>query len=75
MPREVALAPRPTALPTDLAGWLATFAAPFLHGVADPQAMLAEVEALLAPCLLDEHGTWTADYVRLRFAAVRGPGP
>ncbi len=67
----VTLTPRPTVLPTGIAGWLATFAAPFLRDVADPDILLAEAEALLAPILRDETGRWTADYVRLRFTATR----
>lgn len=71
VPGAVTLTPRPTLLPTGLSGWLATFAAPFLRGVADPDALLAEAEALLAPILRDDAGRWTADYVRLRFTATR----
>jgi len=71
VPHAVTLTPRPTVLPTGLAGWLATFAAPFLRDVADPDTLLAETEVLLAPILRDEAGRWTADYVRLRFTATR----
>ncbi len=71
VPQAVSLIPRPTPLPTGLAGWLATFAAPFLRDVADPDILLAEAETLLAPILRDEAGQWTADYVRLRFTATR----
>ncbi len=70
-PGAVTLTPRPTPLPTGIAGWLATFAAPFLRGVADPDVLLADAEALLAPILRDDTGRWTADYVRLRFTATR----
>ncbi len=67
------LIPRLTPLPTGLAGWLATFADPLLadYPKLDRPALLAEVETLLAPALRDEDGDWTADYVRLRFAAVK----
>jgi SAM-dependent methyltransferase len=70
--REVALIPRPTFLPTGIAGWLATFAAPFLAVVpeAEHPAILREVEALLAPALRSTGGDWIADYVRLRFFAT-----
>ena len=70
------LVPRPTPLPTDMAGWLATFADPFFSRLPAEQRVAArdEVLALLAPCLRDEAGRWTADYVRLRFAARRGAG-
>jgi precorrin-6B methylase 2 len=66
------LVPRPTPLPGGMAGWLRSFAAPFLAGVADPAGCLAEVEARLA-ALHDPQAGWIADYVRLRFAARR-PG-
>ena len=71
VPQTVTLTPRPTILPTGIAGWLATFAAPFLRDVVDPDGLLAETEALLAPVLRDEAGHWIADYVRLRFTATR----
>jgi len=56
-----------------MAGWLGTFAEPFLAALEaeDRRAALAEAVALLAPALADETGAWTADYVRLRFRAVR----
>jgi hypothetical protein len=65
-----ALIHRPTALPTGMAGWLRSFAAPFLTGVEDPAALLAQAEAALGS-LRDAQGLWHADYVRLRFAARR----
>ena len=70
--REIALHPRPTPLPTDITGWLRTFAGPFFGAlpVADRDAALDETRALLQPVLYDGE-RWTADYVRLRFAAVR----
>jgi SAM-dependent methyltransferase len=65
------LIPRPTPLPTGMRGWLDTFANPFFVGLtSDERAMIVgEVENLLAPSLCDRSGAWTADYVRLRFAA------
>jgi trans-aconitate methyltransferase len=70
---SIALVPRPTPLPTGMAGWLATFANPFMAALpeAERAAALAETVALLRPALCDDEGRWTADYVRLRFAAVR----
>jgi len=72
--RQIALSPRPTLLPTGIAGWLATFAAPFLAVVPEAEhgAILGEVEALLAPALRSAGGDWIADYVRLRFFATAG---
>jgi len=65
------LIPRPTPLPTGMRGWLQTFAHPFLTGVSDDERadILDEVTTLLAPSLRGRAGAWTADYVRLRFAA------
>ncbi|MDJ0848854.1 MAG: methyltransferase domain-containing protein [Myxococcota bacterium] len=65
------LFPRPTPLPGDIAGWLATFAQPFLHGLegAEREAVVDDARERLRPELQDAEGRWTADYVRLRFAA------
>lgn len=70
----IALIPRPTPLPTDMNGWLQTFGGPYfaLLPAAERPAALADVVALLAPVLRDSDGRWTADYVRLRFAAHLG---
>jgi hypothetical protein len=70
--RQIALIPRPTLLPTGIAGWLATFAAPFLAAVPAEAhgAILEEVETVLAPALRSADGDWIADYVRLRFFAI-----
>ena len=68
----IGLVPRPTPLPTGMRGWLDTFANPLLDGIGGPARaeILDEVEALLAPSLRDQSGNWSADYVRLRFAAT-----
>jgi len=68
---QIALIPRPTPLPTGIAGWLHTFADPFLADVdaSVRQRVLEDTEALLRPVLCDGHGQWRADYVRLRFVA------
>lgn len=68
----IGLIPRPTPLPTGMRGWLDTFANPFLADVdaALRGRILDQVEAFLAPSLRDRAGRWTADYVRLRFAAT-----
>lgn len=72
---EAWIIPRPTPLPTGLRGWLQTFRAGFLDaaGVPEPDraAVVDAIEALLAPALRDEAGRWTADYVRLRWRAVK----
>lgn len=66
------LIPRPTPLPTGMAAWLETFADPFLRLIpdADRAGVRAEAVELLHHVLRDSSGRWTADYVRLRFAAV-----
>ncbi len=65
--------PRPTPLPTGMRAWLDTFAGPFLGALAGSErgAVLDRAVTLLAPSLRDASGNWTADYVRLRFQAVR----
>lgn len=69
--RRIEHFPRPTPLPTDMAGWLATFAQSFTQALptSERPAMLDEVLTALAPVLRDSEGQWRADYVRLRFAA------
>jgi trans-aconitate methyltransferase len=72
---EIRIVPRPTPLPAGLEAWLDTFAEDFLGGLpaADRAAARREVADLLRPVLMDEHGVWIADYVRLGFRAIR-PG-
>ena len=69
--RSIALIDRPTPLPGAMADWLETFAETFLRLVpAEARAELAaEVSEALRPSHRDAAGRWTADYVRLRFAA------
>ena len=71
--RFITLFPRPTPLPGDAAAWLETFAQPFLGAVApaDRPALIAEVCDAMRPTLYNPQSGWTADYVRLRFAAER----
>ena len=71
--RAISLFPRPTPLPGELSDWLETFAQSFLAAVpaADRQALVEEVTTALRPRLYDPARGWTADYVRLRFAAER----
>ena len=69
--RYIALIPRPTPLPGDVMGWLATFSGCFTAVL--PQAQRKDylecVRRRVKPDLCDANGNWTADYVRLRFAA------
>ena len=69
----ISLFPRPTPLPGDIGLWLETFAENFLRALpaAERPAYLNEVREALRPKLCDAHGNWTADYVRLRFAAQK----
>ena len=69
--RAIELIPRPTPLPGDIVGWLETFAENFTRQVpaGERAAYLGEVAAALRPHLCGADGTWSADYVRLRFAA------
>jgi trans-aconitate methyltransferase len=70
---EIAIIPRPTVLSTGIEAWLDTFAEDFFLPLpeADRSQARAEVADLLRPVLMDETGTWIADYVRLRFRAIR----
>jgi len=67
----IALIPRPTPLPGDITGWLETFAESFTTTLppAERPSYVAEVREALRPELCDAEGKWTADYIRLRFAA------
>jgi SAM-dependent methyltransferase len=69
--RYIALIPRPTPLPGDIIAWLETFAESFTAALAPEERLpfLEEVREALRPLLCDNEGKWTADYVRLRFAA------
>jgi SAM-dependent methyltransferase len=73
VPQSVQLIPRPTRLPTGMRGWLETFANPFCAALEQNERddFLDEVTARLNPVLCDSQGRWTADYMRLRFAAIK----
>ena len=70
--RSMVLFPRPTPLPGDVVAWLETFGESFTSPLppAERPAFLAEVRDALRPRLEGADGRWTADYVRLRFAAA-----
>lgn len=70
-PESVVTFYRQTPLPTGIRGWLQTFREPFFRQFDEPEAARDMAVAALEPSLLDERGTWHADYVRLRFKAVR----
>jgi trans-aconitate methyltransferase len=69
--RSIELIPRPTPLPNDIVCWLETFGESFTAAIplGDRDTFRDEVQELLRTDLCDTDGTWTVDYVRLRFAA------
>ena len=73
---SIDLHPRPTSLPgaeKGMRNWLLTFRGGVLDQLpaAIRQQAVEEITTLLRPILSDLSGHWTADYVRLRFHAVR----
>jgi SAM-dependent methyltransferase len=70
-PVSVEVIPRPTPLAAGMAAWLRTFAGPIFEQLPGEvrAAALDETVDLLRWSLCDEQDNWTADYVRLRFAA------
>jgi SAM-dependent methyltransferase len=71
--RSIDLIPRPTPLPTGMIGWLRTFRGSYLKDKLGDRAedALQEIVENLRYSLCDSAGNWTADYVRLRFKAVK----
>jgi SAM-dependent methyltransferase len=71
--RSSALIPRPTPLPGDIGAWMETFGESFLSGVPEGErtALIDEVREVLRPTFCNPDGTWWADYVRLRFSALK----
>jgi trans-aconitate methyltransferase len=70
---SIAVFPRPTPLPTDITNWLDMFARSFTASLPldDQGPFIEEVRERLRPDLCDANGNWTADYIRLRFAAIK----
>jgi trans-aconitate methyltransferase len=68
----IELIPRPTPLASGIVEWLKIFTSGITSQLDTEQksAFFAEVEAYLKPRLC-KHGQWVADYVRLRFAALK----
>jgi SAM-dependent methyltransferase len=68
---DAALIPRPTPLPTGVAGWVRTFRSGLMDAdgipVAEQEAIAEAVQRRLEPELRQPDGGWIADYVRLRF--------
>jgi len=69
----IELIPRPTKLPGDILSWLEVFAQPFTNALSESERSdyFAEVRRQLEPALLKADGSWYADYIRLRFRAIR----
>jgi SAM-dependent methyltransferase len=72
-PRRVTLIPRPTPLPTGMLGWLRTFTSTLVgqFPLEARDQVVQEVTTALKWSLCDTKGRWHADYVRLRFEAVK----
>lgn len=64
---------RPTALPAGIGGWIESVAHTFLSVLEnhEHEEFIKEIEEEVRPDLCDEHGVWKADYVRLRFLALK----
>lgn len=77
--QSIELIPRPTPLPSGPNGdnpmttWLTTFRNGVFNQLtaADRTTAIDRTVALLKPVLCDSDGNWAADYVRLRFYAVK----
>ena len=69
----IELISRPTKLPGDILAWLEVFAQPFTNAVTSGERtqFLDEIRDELEPALRKADGGWYADYVRLRFKAIR----
>ena len=68
---------RPTKLVTDVAGWIKTFAKPFLNDIPASQCedFIQDINQAVADTLQDKNGIWYADYVRLRFNVIKNEKP
>ena len=68
---EIMLIPRPTPLPSDMAGWLVTFTQYLRNHLNETKynELIEKTITNLKPILCDQSGHWSADYVRLRFHA------
>ena len=73
---HIELIPRPTPLPAGLRSWLEIFADHATTGLEAPtrEAFLDAVEKRCRPHLYSPSDGWVADYVRLRFRAVKPTG-
>lgn len=69
----IALIRRPTPLPGDIGGWIETFAHTFTGGLtsSERKEFVDDVRELVRPKLCSPDGAWVADYMLLRFAAIK----
>lgn len=70
---SIEIIPRLTQLPGDIVDWLEIFAQPFTKSLPEAErgSFLEAVRTELEPELRQPDGTWFADYVRLRFKALK----
>ncbi|NET54354.1 MAG: class I SAM-dependent methyltransferase [Merismopedia sp. SIO2A8] len=71
--KSIELIPRPTPLKTGVKEWLKIFANYIISGLSPEMErhFLEQVERLVRPTLYSENDGWVADYVRLRFYAIK----
>lgn len=71
--KSIELFERPTPLEYGVRGWVSTFAKDFLASfdAENREDFLNDVVTFCQPKLMDADGNWVADYVRLRFEAVK----
>lgn len=64
---------RPTVVPGDIRDWVRMFGRHYLESwdLSEHNKFLDEVKLVAQPQMLNERGEWVADYVRLRFFAVK----
>ena len=64
---------RPTILNTGIRGWLKVFAQGIINHLNSEKQefFIGEVEKRLKPIIFSEENGWVADYIRLRFKAIR----
>jgi 2-isopropylmalate synthase len=69
----IELIPRPTPLKTGVKAWLKVFANHVISGMAPEMVadFLEQTEQWVKPTLYSETQEWLADYVRLRFQAIK----
>lgn len=75
--KHIELIARPTPLETGVREWLKLFANHLVAGTSPDveERFLSETEALVRPKLFSSANGWYADYVRIRFAAVKAQRP